>query len=53
MIDEVINKNLKVMDMTAFTLCEENSLPIIVFDMNAPGTLLQVVEGMDVGTLVS
>src|SRR4028119_188110 len=49
---EVINKNLKVMDMTAFTLCEENSLPIIVFDMNAPGTLLQVVEGMDVGTLV-
>jgi uridylate kinase len=50
---EVINKNLKVMDMTAFTLCKENSLPIIVFDMNSPGTLLQVVEGMDVGTLVS
>jgi uridylate kinase len=50
---EVINKNLKVMDMTAFTLCKENGLPIIVFDMNAPGTLLQVVEGMDVGTLVS
>jgi uridylate kinase len=50
---DVINKNLKVMDMTAFTLCQENELPIIVFDMNTPGTLLQVVEGMDVGTLVS
>jgi uridylate kinase len=50
---EVINKNLKVMDMTAFTLCQENNLPIIVFDMNAPGTLLEVVQGMDVGTYVS
>ncbi len=50
---DVINKNLRVMDMTAFTLCQENNLPIIVFDMNTPGTLLQVVEGMDVGTLVS
>lgn len=50
---EVINKNLKVMDMTAFTLCQENNLPIIVFDMNTPGTLLQVVQGMDIGTLVS
>src|SRR3954465_15138649 len=50
---EVINKNLKVMDMTAFTLCMENKLPIIVFDMNTPGTLLEVVQGMDVGTYVS
>jgi uridylate kinase len=50
---DVITKNLKVMDLTAFTLCQENNLPIIVFDMNTPGTLLQVVEGMDVGTLVS
>jgi uridylate kinase len=50
---DVISKNLKVMDMTAFTLCKENNLPIIVFDMNTPGTLLQVVQGMDVGTLVS
>jgi uridylate kinase len=50
---DVIAKNLKVMDMTAFTLCQENNLPIIVFDMNTPGTLLQVVEGMDVGTYVS
>lgn len=50
---DVIKQNLKVMDMTAFTLCQENNLPIIVFDMNTPGTLLQVVQGMDVGTLVS
>ena len=50
---DVISKNLKVMDMTAFTLCQENNLPIIVFDMNTPGTLLQVVEGADVGTFVS
>lgn len=50
---ECISKNLKVMDMTAFTLCMENKLPIIVFDMNKPGNLLQVVEGMNVGTLVS
>jgi uridylate kinase len=50
---DVITKNLKVMDMTAFTLCQENNLPIIVFDMNTPGTLLEVVQGMDVGTFVS
>lgn len=50
---EVISKNLKVMDMTAFTLCEENNLPIIVFDMNKPGNLLNVVSGKTVGTLVS
>ncbi len=50
---DVIKNNLRVMDMTAFTLCQENSLPIIVFDMNTPGTLLQVIEGMSVGTLVS
>ena len=47
-----MGKNLKVMDMTAFTLCMENKLPIIVFDMNEPGNLLKVVEGMQVGTLV-
>jgi uridylate kinase len=51
--NDVFTKNLKVMDMTAFTLCKENNLPIIVFDMNSSGTLLQVVQGMDVGTLVS
>ena len=49
---ECINKNLKVMDMTAFTLCMENELPIIVFDMNAPGNLLRVIVGEKVGTLV-
>src|SRR3984957_7382211 len=49
---ECISKNLKVMDMTAFTLCMENQLPIIVFDMNKPGNLLRVVRGENVGTLV-
>ena len=49
---ECINKNLKVMDMTAFTLCMENELPIIVFDMNEPGNLLRVIVGEKVGTLV-
>ncbi len=50
---ECITKNLKVMDMTAFTLCMENKLPIIVFDMNKPGNLLNIVQGSPVGTLVS
>src|SRR6478609_3872430 len=50
---DCIGRNLKVMDMTAFTLCMENNLPIIVFDMNKPGNLLEVVLGMNVGTLVS
>ena len=50
--DECISKNLKVMDMTAFTLCMENRMPIIVFDMNQPGNLLRVIEGQNVGTLV-
>ncbi|MCB0735637.1 MAG: UMP kinase [Bacteroidetes bacterium] len=50
---EVIQRNLKVMDMTAFTLCQENKLPIIVFDMNKRGNLLELVQGAQVGTLVS
>ena len=50
--DEVYKQNLNVMDMTAFTLCMENKMPIIVFDMNQPGNLLRVIEGMNVGTLV-
>jgi uridylate kinase len=50
---ECIDKNLRVMDMTAFTLCMENKLPIIVFDMNEPGNLKRVVMGEKVGTLVS
>src|SRR5205085_9641324 len=49
---EVIAGGLKVMDMTAFTLCQENNLPIIVFDMNMPGNLRRVVTGEKVGTLV-
>jgi uridylate kinase len=49
---EVINKDLKIMDMTAFTLSEENKLPIIVFDMNKNGNLLKVMSGENVGTLV-
>jgi uridylate kinase len=50
--NEVISKELKVMDMTAFTLCQENNLPIIVFDMNKTGNLTDVVNGENVGTLV-
>jgi uridylate kinase len=51
--DEVYHKGLNVMDMTAFTLCKENELPIIVFDMNKPDNLLNLVKGQEVGTLVS
>jgi uridylate kinase len=49
---DVIRKGLKVMDMTAFTLCEENKLPIIVFDMNQENNLMKLVTGEKVGTLV-
>ncbi len=49
---EVIEKGLKVMDMTAFTLSEENKLPIIVFDMNTNGNLLKLVSGEKIGTVV-
>ena len=49
---DVIRKGLKVMDMTAFTLCEENKLPIIVFDMNQENNLMRLVTGEKVGTLV-
>ena len=49
---EVFEKGLNVMDMTAFTLCNENDLPIIVFDMNKPGNLKRVLETEEVGTLV-
>jgi uridylate kinase len=51
--NECISKNLRVMDMTAFTLCMENGLPIVVFDMNKPGNLRRVVTGEKVGTIVS
>lgn len=50
--NEVFEKDLKVMDMTAFTLCHENKLPIIVFDMNKKGNLMNLVQGQEVGTLV-
>jgi uridylate kinase len=50
---EAYEKNLSVMDLTAFTLCNENNLPIIVFDMNKPGNLKKIVLGEKVGTLVT
>ncbi len=50
---EVYKNSLSVMDMTAFTLCQENNLPIIVFDMNKKGNLKKVIEGENIGTLVS
>jgi uridylate kinase len=50
--NEVYEKGLEVMDMTAFTLCNENKLPIIIFDMNKPGNLRKIMEGEQVGTLV-
>lgn len=51
--DEVYEKGLKVMDMTAITLCNENQLPIVVFDMNKQGNLKRLISGEDVGTLVN
>lgn len=50
---EAIGKGLKIMDTTAFTLCQENKVPIIVFDMNKTGNLAALVSGEDVGTLIS
>lgn len=50
--DEVYNRGLKVMDLTATALCKENHLPIVVFDMDTPGNLLKVIKGEPIGTLV-
>ena len=50
---EAYEKNLNIMDMTAFTLCQENNLPIIVFDMNKTGNLEKLVKGEEVGTLIT
>jgi uridylate kinase len=50
---EVIEKRLKVMDSTAFTMCRDNNMPIIVFDMNTPGNLKKVISGSKTGTLIS
>ena len=49
---EVINRRLKVMDSTAFTMCRENNMPIIVFNMNSPGNLKKIVTGIKTGTLI-
>lgn len=51
--DEAYNKGLSIMDMTAFTLCKENNVPIIVFNMNEKGNLEKIVKGEKIGTLVS
>ncbi|MDH7514250.1 MAG: UMP kinase [Bacteroidota bacterium] len=50
---DVLNKNLRVMDMTAVTLCSEHNVPIIVFNINVPGNLRRIVLGEEIGTLVS
>ncbi|MBS1125281.1 MAG: pyrH, partial [Nitrospirae bacterium] len=50
---DVLQKNLKVMDATAISLCMDNSLPIIVFNLNVPGNIKKIVAGESVGTLVS
>lgn len=51
--DEAIEKNLRIMDLTAFTLCRENNMPIYVFNMNEKGNLKKVLNGKNIGTLVS
>jgi len=50
--DEIYNLGLKVMDLTATTMCKENNLPIVVFDMDTPGNLKKVIQGEAIGTLV-
>jgi len=51
--DDVLKKGLNVMDTTAFTLSQENQLPIVVFDMNKIGNLLKICEGQNIGTVVN
>lgn len=51
--DEVYEKGLKIMDLTAFTLCRENKLPILVFNMNVKGNLTKILKGQKIGTIVS
>ena len=51
--DQAYDKQLKIMDMTAFTLCKENEIPVVVFDMNSPGNLKKVILGDRIGTLVT
>ena len=50
--EKAITLRLKIMDSTAFTMCRENNMPVIVFDMNKPGNLLKVVDGSNTGTLI-
>lgn len=50
---EALSKNLQVMDTTAFAMCQENNLPILVFDMNTPGNLNRIISGEKIGTLVT
>ncbi|MCX6333063.1 MAG: UMP kinase [Bacteroidia bacterium] len=50
--EEVISRRLKVMDSTAFTMCRDNDMPIVVFDMNSPGNLMKVINGVKTGTLI-
>ena len=50
---EALENNLKIMDMTAFALCRENKIPVIVFNMDKPGNFLKVVSGEKTGTIVS
>ena len=50
--EEVIKKRLKVMDSTAFTMCMENNMPLVVFDMNKPGNLAKLIDGDSIGTIV-
>jgi len=50
--DEIYNKNLKIMDLTATTLCKENNLPLLVFNMDKPGNLQKVINGENIGTVV-
>jgi uridylate kinase len=51
--DEAYEKGLKIMDLTAFTLCRENKMPVVVFNMNKPGNLLKILSGEKAGTVIS
>jgi len=51
--EKALEENLKIMDQTAFILCKENDIPIVVFDVNQPGSLLKIVKGENVGTVIS
>ena len=51
--EDVLSKRLKVMDSTAFTMCRDNNMPLVVFDMNKPGNLSRLIDGESIGTLVS